>query len=72
MDLWSDHCPTKARELWGHSVRVFEGRMDTLADLAELLLRLQYDVVLGPMLGVPEARKFPFLRWLIDGIRGST
>ena len=31
----------------------------------ELLMCLQYDIILGPMLGVPDPHKLPFLKWLV-------
>ena len=39
--------------------------------MGELLMCLQYDIVLGPALGVPDPHKLEFLRWLAKGIRNE-
>ena len=69
--LWGDEYRTQVAELWDRCVRAYKERESPPSGLGELLMCLQYDIVLGPALGVPEPHKLPFLHWLIDQIRGS-
>ena len=69
--LWGNEYRTRVSELWDRCVRAYKGLEAPPSDVRELLMCLQYDIVLGPALGVPEPHKLSFLHWLIDKIRGS-
>ena len=71
-EQWGDDYTARVRELWEQCVRAFEDNAATEADIGELLMCLQYDIVLGPALGVPDPHKLRFLRWLTDAIGNRT
>ena len=70
-EIWGDEYTTKVGELWQRCVRSFKEDMMGSANVAELLMCLQYDIALGPYLGVPDTHKVRFLKWLVEGIKSK-
>jgi hypothetical protein len=69
--VWGDRYETEVRALWERCVESYKAGVPVSAQPDELTMCLNYDLALGPYLGVPEPHKLPFLRWLIEGIRES-
>ena len=67
--MWGDDYASRARELWNRCVEAHKAGVPPPAPPEELMMCLDYDLALGPYLGVPEPNKLHFLRWLIEGIR---
>lgn len=67
---WGDDYKENAMALWRRCNEAFRqgADLDGLG-VDERLLCLNYDIALGPYLGVPAAHKRVFFNWLIDGIR---
>jgi len=68
-ERWGAEYRTNVQALWHRCVGSFKAGSVAAAPPDELLMCLEYDVVLGSFLGVPEPHKLPFLRWLVAGVR---
>lgn len=67
--LWGDEYSSKVRDLWNRCVEAHRAGQPASARPDELAMCLNYDLTLGPYLGVGGPHKLPFLQWLIEGIR---
>lgn len=67
--LWGDEYKTRVADLWRRCIESFKNNSPPPTDIGELLMCLQFDIVLGPYLPVPDSNKLQFLQWLVNGIR---
>ncbi len=67
---WGDEYQDNARAVWARCAEAYRTGAAQPVDPDELMLCLAHDLVIAPYLAVPESAQLPFLRWLIDGMRG--